>query len=228
MQLQAHILKKKQEVQELDKMGQTKEAEAGHKELNKLVMLFRQTQIHLSRQQAQQGRSIVASQSQPVNFNNGGGSGPDNGSAGAAAMQESTSVPVLNGSAASNNTNAQVEAQPDRSGEPSQPLYLEPNPISTSAGHLSLGQNNATVLAINVPPPELPQSSPAMSNAQASRAPGQPQPEYTRVWEGNVTWVDPASRRQLHANAAINGPEMMYVSFVSSIYPAKLSVILGP
>lgn len=200
-------------------MGRTKEAEASQQELSKLLLLFQKTQIHLARQG---GRTVPASQSQPVGLNNGGGlrpgsgSGPDNGSAGATTMQASTSMP--NDSVASNNTNTQAEAQPDRSGQPPHP---EPTPIAPSAGPISLGQGSAAVLAVNVPPPELPQSSPGMSKAQASRVPG---PEYTRVWEGSITWVDPATLRQLHANAAINGPEMMWVSFVSPTRPAELSV----
>ena len=226
--LQALIIKRKHEVQEHRQMGRMKEAEAGQKELSQLWALFQ-------RLAKQQPRIVSASQSQPelVGLNNASGarpvsgSGLDGGSSGQNTMQASTSMPMASGSAASNNITAQAEAQPNRPVQPAQPPHPENTPIVPSAPHNPPGQGSANVLTTNVPPPELPQTSPAMSTPQALRAPGQPQSGFTRVWEGGITWVDPSSRRQLHANVALNGPEMMYVS-ESLPPPEKLNGVLGP
>lgn len=205
--IQALIIKKKQEIQEYTDMKRKKEAEASTKDLGKLLMLYKVLVT-------QQGRMVQASQSQPVNVNNvggsrpGSGSGPDGGSAGPNVMQASTSMPIASGSAAANGTTVQAETQPNRSAQPSQPPHPEQNPTIPPVAHIPPGQSSANALTINVPPPELPQSSPAMPNSQVTRTPGQAQSGYTRVWEGGIIWIE-SGGRQLHANVALNGPEMM-------------------
>ncbi|KAH9925523.1 uncharacterized protein B0H18DRAFT_1008817 [Fomitopsis serialis] len=220
------VAKKKQEVSEHKQMGRAKEAAEGERDVQRLLVAFKQTQIQQMKNQA----LLAQSQSQPAALGNTGapqpGSATDSMLTGTAGMPGSTSMPTMNNAASTSSSAMHADPLPvpdDHIGElghqpssNSEPMSSSQNPAPFTA-HMPLqpprqSDPNPPPM-VNGPPHDVSQISPAMAKGQVPQPSGPSQgggaPSLLRIWEGPAAWVDSKSGRMMQAHMFVNASDML-------------------